>query len=671
MLPSLFLLLTILSCSCAESSSIADKMRIIDLSYRHNVEPKVIANALASLDPSPLQVDISSSALGDDGVERILQTLLSSSTAAGSDDDVPSSTSSPPTTTTTTTPDFSTTKSNTISFISQMNQITAKGATRLIQMILSTTSSSQSERPQRRVECLDLSWNHFHGQAAGLEDFHTALEQFMGNATHCPRILRFDRCGMNPAACRAIGKGLIHRYTHNSDGQEEKQEHDASVTQHSFEPTVLSLCGNPAIGDAGAAAIAAAIRFVATSEDINKKSNEDDNIMLLFERLDLSACDIGDVGVEALAMALESSSHCLIKHLDLSNNRITEKGAQALGRALATAAAAASAMASSNSKPLLVSLDLSNNELGDAGASSIATFLVEKELVPSIIVRSCHIHADGAQALGKALRKFSQRRRADASLNTLSLDLSGNPFGVLRGKKKDGGKYSASRLKSKASATAASYMNQGISFLKKGLKDVGVDVGLDSAESDDEEEKRTGNDSLMDSDIDPSRARCGARALCSAFVEENNSDNKKHIDAQVNVSPRRIQLGLRHCFFDHAAADALAEMKVVAKDDLEVELELDVRLNPVLEDEMVSALHGEDEDYLREMAEAHMEKMRIIREAEERAKEATQALASREEARAKAYAAYEASWDAPTGYGEDLSEWDSDAEYDNEADMYH
>jgi hypothetical protein len=106
-------------------------------------------------------------------------------------------------------------------------------------------------------------------------------------------------------------------------------------------------------------------------------------------------------------------------------------------------------------------------------------------------------------------------------------------------------------------------------------------------------------------------------------------------------------------------------MKVAGKDDLGVEIEFDVRLNNVLEEEMISALHGEDEEHLKEMAEAHIEKMTIIQQAQERAREAAQAVASR----ADAEAAFSSSWNDPYSDSK-KEEWDSDTDYDSEGDMY-
>jgi hypothetical protein len=127
-----------------------------------------------------------------------------------------------------------------------------------------------------------------------------------------------------------------------------------------------------------------------------------------------------------------------------------------------------------------------------------------------------------------------------------------------------------------------------------------------------------------------------------------------------------FHIALRRCFFDHGAADALAAILVGSKEDLGIDLTIDVDLNPILEDEMISALHGDSghEDLLREMAERHIESMEALRESRTRAAEASKAAA----ARLRAESRYEAAWDAP-GY-EKSEEWDSDADYDDEDESY-
>jgi hypothetical protein len=565
-------------------------------------------------------LDISNSVLGDKGLKEVLSALLSS----GADTKKPK---------------------GSLHLTARTNELTPQGVTSLIDSLLESRSNANATAtddeltgvhgPRLSLKSLDLGWNHLHPDRPGQKGFLKALQQLVENPTHCPTTIRLDRCGLGPSASRAIGKAVINRCKSNGSGNKNV-------------PPSLFLSGNPATGDAGAAALAAAIRTVASSEKRNG--------CVIFESLDLSACGIGDAGAEALALAIEDSSDCCIRHLNLSNNRITDQGAGALGRALTSGVQVGGG-------PRLYHLDLSNNkDIGDRGVAAIAN-AVEKGKLPSVSLRSCHIHADGATFFGKALRSLSLNKKSvDHRVN---IDLSGNPLGVLRGKSKtDGGKYSASRLKSKATATAASYMN----LFKKSVSPL---LSGQSAESDDEEEKQAGGSGDPgDDDLDPSLARCGAKALANGFLEEEGTEGReKDTEESASRQSDHFHIALRRCFFDHGAADALAAILVASKEDLGIDLTIDVDLNPVLEEEMLSALHGDTghEDLLREMAERHMDAVEALRESRARAAAASKAAA----ARMKAESRYEAAWDAPGDFEDEQDEeWDSDAGYEDEDESY-
>ena len=123
---------------------------------------------------------------------------------------------------------------------------------------------------------------------------------------------------------------------------------------------------------------------------------------------------------------------------------------------------------------------------------------------------------------------------------------------------------------------------------------------------------------------------------------------------------------MRHCFLDRGGADALAATVLQAKQRLGVDLVIDARMNPVLEEDMIEALRGDDPDVLEEMAERHMSVLETLRIAEERAVEAAAAAASRRRE--------EAEWESDYGglefdrLGKDEDEYDSDARYDDEYD---
>ena len=375
----------------------------------------------------------------------------------------------------------------------------------------------------------------------------------------------------------------------------------------------LYLTRNEAIGDAGTAALAAAIRTVS---DRKKKTDTDgENVdgeenAVVLDVLDLSGCDIGDAGAEALAIALEN---CPIKHLDLSNNQITDEGALVLGRALEKSA----------SRPggRQLSLDLSHNkDIGDAGAKAISEAM-EKGALCNILMRSCQIHADGAACFANALKHLGKAKTNQPLPSRI--ELSGNPLGILRKKSKGsgGGKYSATALKSKATATGAAYMKLIGKTVNKGLKDLGITDSPDTLESDDEEESKMNGDD--DDDDDPSKMKCGALAFASAFIEEDDEDKSDASEKRVstpNGKACRIDFGLRQCHFDTKAAESLAAVRQEAEARYNIDLVLDTRMNTVLEDEMVAALRGDAgfESDLAEMVERHMDAMEVLKEARER-----------------------------------------------------
>jgi len=340
--------------------------------------------------------------------------------------------------------------------------------------------------------------------------------------------------------------------------------------------------------------------------------------------------------------------------LDLSHNQITEQGATALGRALLL-----SSSTDGQDGVVVESLDLSNNPLGDRGALHLAAALAQGK-VTNLTLRSCHIHADGAAAFGKALYALTMQQSGNDTATTspkiIDLDLSGNPLGMLRGKVKApgaGSKYSANRLKSTATATAASYMNR----LKKGLKDSGVSDLISKSsssggvDSDDEEEQPGDEEEESDNDGesggDPSQKRCGIKAFVNAFLQEEQEDEASDkattaSSGTTNDQSMVIQLGFRHCFLDHSAADALAAIQVESAEQGKAVVLLDLALNPVLEDDMVHALQIDPAklsdpqtqssyamDQRLEMAERYMDTLQALRESKKRAAQARAARAQR------------------------------------------
>lgn len=416
---------------------------------------------------------------------------------------------------------------------------------------------------------------------------------------------------------------------------------------------------NGAIGDAGVAALSAAIRTVSSS----KKNKNETDITTVFDCLDLSGCGISDTGAEALAIALDRNDLC-IRHLDLSNNQISDEGAGVLGRALA------------DSK--IETLDLSNNkDIGDSGAKALAEAF-QKGAITNLFLRSCNVHADGAADFAKSLQSIG-RRQGTGRPAYLKVDLSGNPLGILRKiSKSSGGKYSATALRSKATATTAAYMNLIGKRVQKGLKDLGIADTPGTLESDDEEEAM---DAEEEESSDASKAKCGALAFADAFIDEREEDGGGEIFAVDDNDICKVELGLRHCFFDTRATEALAAVFLEARNKMGMHINMDLRMNNVLEEETVSALSG-DMDYesdLSEMAERYLEAMEALRISRQRSLEAAKAAA----ARMRAEAEMEAAWGAPVDMGDDdygtgdgydeEDRWDLNTDYDygqEESDEY-
>jgi hypothetical protein len=578
-----------------------------DLSYQPHIDlavalPHLLAHEVAS-------VDVTGSMLGDDRVLNIYKALL---LADDSSKTLPAS-SCP-----------------LLQFKAQMNRLSASGATRLFQLL---------GDGQHLLQNLDLGFNPLllnaddePGSSARRRisstgdgtrrQFDQALRSLIGSAAACPINLGLDCTGIDASTCRAIAKGILQRFAHvvvasetamakDDDDASEHNDDDASVRHRPTlsilpPPISLRMVRNPGIGDPGAAALAAALRTVTRQRPGT----------VVFETLDLSDCDIGDTGAEALAMAFDTAAGSnAIRRLVIGHNRIGNRGLSALCRAF---------------PPSTLVVD-GNDQITDAGMSAVADMICGKRAAADtttslssfskLSLRSCSLKAAGAERIGAALRRLlSGDFRREVNWD---IDLSGNSLGMLRGKAKGDSKYSASRIKSTISATASAYMNQGMSMLKKGFGS--------TIESDDEEENKDGIES-DDDDESVDQDRCGLKALANAFIfgesMDNDDDNVQQQQGKGTLS-RTLNLGLRRTFCDTAGAEALAAMKLTARERFHCHIKLDVRLNPVLEEDIVDALHGENDELLHEMSDRHMEAMEILRKAKQRAALAARATAAR------------------------------------------
>ncbi|KAI9221783.1 hypothetical protein BC828DRAFT_380147 [Blastocladiella britannica] len=171
----------------------------------------------------------------------------------------------------------------------------------------------------------------------------------------------------------------------------------------------LSLADNPALGDAGATALAATIDHLATLVALNLTGARisDDGMLSLapklpptLEMLALSRNAIGDAGTAALATHMPPSLVCL--HLD--DNQVGDVGAVAL----------AFRMPSS-----LLELQLSRNWVGDVGAVAIA-----KHLPPSIQ----ELWVNGNRIGPSGIDALIERKAAVSSLELVQIGWQASPL---------------------------------------------------------------------------------------------------------------------------------------------------------------------------------------------------------------------------------------------------
>jgi hypothetical protein len=380
---------------------------------------------------------------------------------------------------------------------------------------------------------------------------------------------------------------------------------------HEFRPSILRLGGNEAIGDPGAVSLSAALRLAASTVG---DESEDDNQRHVINELDLSSCNIGDVGAESLALALAFNPNC-ISRLDLSNNIISDVGATAIGRALVEAHRRK--FLSEDKSCVLEELTLDNNvKIGDDGAEALAE-AVTCGAVRCISLRSCSIKAGGAAAFGNAV--LSSARRGGSVM--IEIDLSGNTLGIKPMKKKKG-------FKDKATSHISSLGKTLQKGWRGGLKGAGMSLGL-TAESDDDEEVMGG---LIEADDEETEqliaaaARCGARAFVTEVLRKADGD------ASIKREETNIRVAFRRCNLDDGAVNAIAAAVTELKDSTGANLKIDVSMNDV-EPDAVSALMGDEDpkklNVLKSMAQQHMEALAVLNEAQKRMAMAAEAAMAR------------------------------------------
>jgi len=734
-------------CGASLSSTTISTAKSIDLSYQINHDPPSVVNAFSTQwatnletntdletekkelerkeDDSLISIDISNSWLQDWGVLQVIRRIISIDESANSKF--------------TKTSNSRTTLESPINvnLIGRMNQISHHGMTDILSQLnqfydfqqnmtkTSTSapinagnSTSLMDKPQLNIQvfdqtnitlnssvisetpfnhttdggreptspnvylkCIDFGLNHIGGSRSSpsfvQEDKKLCreLRHFLSSPVSCPHTLRLDQNCISIAICRAIGRGIIINYeaSYNSTNAERPLRRLKK----------LSLSCNHDIGDAGCAAIAAALRLV------NLKRHDmpnDDTSQFVLDSLDLSSCNIGDAGAEALALALESGPHC-IDNLILSHNRITDAGALAIARALHSCRK----NNISHNRTLVTTLDMSGNPgIGDKGASAIATCLSTKCL-SVISLRSCSVQADGASAFSRAILSLA---KGNLNGNTLEvqIDISGNAFGTHKSIKKISG-TSASALSAKATKTSRKYIGIFGKRLSSGLKEVaGVDIasllGRSTVESDDEMEEMMDEPSYGlengrfegDSDIDEekletedqarhaaSAGRCGARSFADPFL---NATSQSEVLSSGKSDSLHCTIGMRKCLLDAGALDALAAAMVQGKEKFGISFSIDVSMNDHDLDHMSTRalMTGLENDSatnqrLSEMAQRYQKAVEALQRAQVRAAEAAAAMSQR----SKAEAAFGSAWDA--GVEMDRENYDIDDVHYEQSDL--
>lgn len=459
--------------------------------------------------------------------------------------------------------------------------------------------------------------NHFQNLDLGLNDLtkfieeepalESSLSRFMIHvlsstymASNQSKCLRFDRCNLHPNSCRAIGMGIVKGIQTWNEGRNSTQACRGNEIN-----VALHLSGNE-FGCAGTAALAAALKL---SHRRNYANGKESTSYAILDTLNLSSCNVGDAGAEALAFALETNPGC-VRSLDLSHNKITQRGAVSLGRAL------------QRSKNSLERLDLSQNDIGEEGVEELAVAL-ERGCIKSIILRTCSINANGCTAIGTALGKLTSTARSrNNSSFSVEIDISGNRIGTQKKVKKPKS-YSASALTSKASATTMSSLNFIGKKIKSGLRDVGVDMsdpfGVSSLESDDDDQDAMSDIEVEEGDVVSVKDSCGASAFYDSFVKHfSEGTNGKSIK---NLNETSCQISMRMCSFDGRGQDALAALFLHAIEH-SIKITLDATMNDGIgNNEMANRvmLRGGTCVELEMMAERHLDLVAAKQKAQERA----------------------------------------------------
>ena len=163
---------------------------VMDLSYKPHVSAAKMSNAIrdsiTSRPPSAVELDVSFSELGNEGIACVIQSLLN------------------------------TTETSPLGLLlkSRMNRLSPAGVAAMLNTILDGDDESKTKDEEAStnsqsslvLQSLDLGWNNLGPGRTGSKEFLSSLRKLIETPDQCPSVLRLYRCGLGPASCRAIGK---------------------------------------------------------------------------------------------------------------------------------------------------------------------------------------------------------------------------------------------------------------------------------------------------------------------------------------------------------------------------------------------------------------------------------------------------------------------------------
>lgn len=183
---SLFLLVAAISTANIAGEYVA----VMDLSYKPNLSATKISTVVREIldkkdrRPNALELDVSFSEVGNEGIVTLIQTLLNIT------ESVPLG----------------------LSLASRMNRLTPDGVSKMLNSILGDESNGDADKGNLTggqsslvLRSMDLGWNNLGPDQTGSKELSSSLRRLV-ESENCPNVLRLYQCGLGPAACRAIGK---------------------------------------------------------------------------------------------------------------------------------------------------------------------------------------------------------------------------------------------------------------------------------------------------------------------------------------------------------------------------------------------------------------------------------------------------------------------------------